>query len=272
MAKRSIKHWFLTRFVTISEVIGYALALGVIGFAIVTWFIQVDVTVAVRGKLQLDETVVALDSDAVLLAYQAGHGDPVAEGAPVARVAERENDRTLALGLRKLEAAVGLLKRTADADIAALVAGTEGRDLKAASRVQGSVLEAPAAGLLEQVAEVGDQIVPGGVTLLRIHNPAALRLEGAVPAGKEEKVAVGMPVRVTHETTGETIVGEVVGLVVQDDTTTARVRFDSPPEAVKTHLRDVLFGDAAEEEADSVTASIIVDQQTLFSRLFSKRQ
>lgn len=160
------------------------------------------------------------------------------EAAAAARsqldLAIREQERIEQLGRagvapqRELDRALSA-RRVAAAEVER--AGQRQRDAEAA--LSHAELRAPVSGrVVDRLAEPGDTAAPGA-PLLRIYDPALLRLEAPVRESLAQHLAVGQRVAVSVEAAGQRVDGEVEEIVPQAEpgSRTFLVKVRIPPSA-----------------------------------------
>lgn len=271
MATGRLKHWFLSRFVVIAEIVGYVLALAVILGAISTLFFTAEILLPVSGELVSLREAVTLEEECAVAELRAEPGAPVRAGDPVADVVTGSRDMLRVMGLRKVRDGLTLLDTEEKGKIGGVL-DTAQTWLEAVAAPDTVTLKAPMAGLVQpsDPASDGDSI-EAGQPIVTVYDLTTLTLKASIPANRVDRVAEGMPARTTYPDLDIVLEGTVVSVTTDDEGTTALLRFDNVPQQVQTENYDLIFGDDP-GAPPSVSANIIIGQQSLFSRLFSKRQ
>jgi len=271
MAPGRMKHWFLNRFVLIAEVLGYVLALTVILGAISTLFINVDILLPVSGQLTPLHTTITLDEDCAVATLEQETGSAVASGAPVAMVVTKSGDMLRVMGIRKVRDGLTLLG-VEDSDALGEVLKTARTWLGNAASPRTTTLTAPMNGLVKPSDEAldGDRI-PAGKPVATIYDLNTLTMRAILPDNRVDRVARDMPARASYPSVDQPLEGRVISLTTDEDGTHVDLRFEDVPEPVKRAGHAAVFGDGG-EGLPTATADIVIGEQTLFSKLFSKRQ
>lgn len=271
MARRSIKHWFLTRFVTIAEVLGYALSLSVIGFAIYTVTVTLEVTVGVSGKAKPQAYPITAETDSAVVEYLVENGEAVSQGQEVARIADDPGELQRAMAYRLLQDSLVYLKDESDPQTTQVAESLT--PVAATLPPPGSLrtLTAPASGEFLPAQKRGmASIIPEGDPIATVYDLNMLDLIGSIGFKDVQRTEVGMPVRLTHPDYEEPLLGEVAEINENEDGSAQIVlRFTDLPSELKDYYREAI---STEGEFPDTSARIVVGEQTLFSRLFSRNR
>lgn len=267
-----LKRWFLNNFVLICEVVGYILSLSVIGFALVSMFIRVEVLQPVSGVLQPVRVAVATPAESGVLEFLVKRGAEVSTGTALCRVVSGDAQVSAALSARSLAMAADRLGASESAARAEL----EGTLAALRKRLDGGggvrTIAAPAAGVFIPTPE-GEAVEPvaAGVAVANIVTPGEAELSGPLPAQKAARVEVGAPAHAKVPGIKAGLGGRVASVAPDGDSRQITVRFAPIPADLGSRL---LAGalDAGQEAEASVSAQVVVGSQSLFSKLFSRRQ
>jgi hypothetical protein len=267
-----LKRWFLNNFVLICEVVGYILSLSVIGFAVVSAFIRVEILQPVTGALEAARVPVASPAASSVLEFLANRGEEVATGTAVCRIVVGDELASTTLSARSLAIAAGHLGErdgSERAEVARTLAALRSR-LEAGGAVK--PLPAPSAGVfVPTAAGAAVASVAAGEALAHIVDPATAVLSGTVPLDKADRVSTGAAARLTPPGGKGVLAGRVVGVVKTDSNARVGLSFSAISPALAEELRSKAVAGGA-DAGPSMTAQVVVGSQSLFSKLFSRKQ
>lgn len=259
----TLKHWFMTHFIVIAEVIGYVISLSVILGAVATVFISLDVTTSLNGALAPQATQVTAEEDCAVVQYNVDSGETVKLGDTLCHIVVGEEQIRQARAARKLQEGLELL-------------GQEGQAL-AQTPAQlavpdGTPVHAPTPGLFVAAPSgLRGDLIPERSPVAAIYNPSVLVMRGILSTKEAESIRPGMPATVTHPAASEVLEGEVAAIETVEDGTAIELLFTDLDEKVEQAFADSLKADDP-SAAIELRAKIVSGRQSLFSRLFGRNR
>lgn len=275
MAKLGLGQWLQSRFVQLTEIVGYSMS-AVVGIGVVySLYVQVEVIARVNGELRPLSAEVKADGDAIPIEYLVASGDEVVEGQPVMKVAIDEESR------RRLKA-----RRWVEAAVAVLASGSSSGDSSALESARATlalmpqvdeavILAAPATGMFwQEVDATQAPVVPRGEALACLYDMRDLVFEA--PLGSQPtvtRVAEGQDTRGTVSISGQQqkLVGRVLDVVGVETKKNVSIRFVDVPQVVRDAVFRPLYGEN-NEKLEPVSVEIVVGHQSLFKQVFGRNQ
>lgn len=271
MKTTGYKRWFEQRFVVLTEIAGYLMAVVVGAFVVYSVSVRVDVVVSANGTLHPPFIDVRADAEAVLIKYIVSSGQEVTAGQEVCRVVLDPSAQRRILTRRQLESVVAMLE--AEVDTQSDTLENARKALATLPSTEDSVaLKAPEGGWLKHTVALDEGVVSPKQPIARIYDLKQLVMETTVSAASDAKhtVAEGMEVRVTLEGLAEPIVGNVtVAADAGDEQRKVTIRFKDLPADCRDHFRVLAFG-RDKDAFPSVKAEITAGSRSLFSKIFAK--
>ncbi len=268
MLTTRLRQWFLKRFIVISEIIGYALSAAVGLGILYSVFVEVEILTKVKGELRPSCMEIKEGADALFIEYLAASGEHVAKGQPILRVSVDDASKRSILLRHQLEEAVASLESDSSGESQASLEDAR-RALAALPPAEEKVetLAAPCGGFFQPLAGVRENdVVPAGSALARVYDMSVLRLDSVQG---DARIADGQEARAVIPGMQERLVGQVS--VIMAPSNHVSISFQDAPQAAREIMFASLFG-KSEEKLDAVEAEVVVGHQSLFKKMFGRRQ
>jgi len=267
-----VRHFFRTRFVVMSEILGYAMSGAIFIGVLASLFIQVDTVAKTGGRIHPSYREVVADSDALVIEYLARSGENVVSGQPIVRVALDKATQNLILARRHLSSTAELLGPNSDNASLAALHGVRTALEALPPPDGGRILSAAHDGVVQHVIDPNDMdIIPKGTPLAILFNHSVLALEAVLGnSNADSQVVEGQMVRVTIPEVRDTLAGHVTGVQTEDGITRVSVEFEDVSLHVQEHFR-ALLPDDEQVPSQQVEANIVVGHESLFKQMFGRK-
>jgi len=243
-----LRHLLWTRFIVISEILGYAMSGAVFIGVLCSLFIQVELVSKAGGTIHPLYEEVVTDSDALVIEYLVNSGESVVTGQPLIRVAIDEPTQHHVMVRRLLTATAALLEANVTADSDTALKNVRDALLALPLPAEGQIISATSDGLMKQTVEPAElSLVPQGTPLAIVFNPSVLVLEGTLG---------------TSNTDGRVVEGQLARVTVS-------IEFENLSPQVQEHFSDSL-SDNVHVVSQDVATDIVVGHQSLFKQMFGR--
>lgn len=263
----SFKQWFMRNFVTMSEVIGYIIAVAVIGGTIASAFFELDVVQSMEGEVAPVSIEIRTATPAVVNRFMSETSVQVKTDDVLCELVTSEEDINQLLARRMLMEAH---KRLGATDL-----GAQWREqlknmldeiLSPQSLEQ---VTAPAPGLFVPVNDmILTRELEADAVLGKILLTDEISIKGTTTGGKSSQIQVGQVVRFKENKTIFT--GTVESVEVDGKNYSVTVIFETLPEALTQKAIAAARSNAEDVEVPTQSIGIIVDRISYFKKLFGK--